>query len=428
MRSPGNWRLVAERTLRVVSLLAMAALVWRLWDGRAVSGRGHFVTTASLDSALVSWSVAPPARGVIDATTVPGPVQRAWLVALRRAGLQLAWTAADSSGGALVVESGAPAGSPSRITAIGTTGRPALLFDDLGRIDSSDFGRGRVVSWRASPIGAATVSLPTSNAMAAARDSLTTRPVLVLGQAGWESRFVVTALEEIGWPVLAQLVVAPGAIVRQGRAITIDTATLSAVVVLDSLSSMDASAVSRFVRQGGGVVASGTGVRHPALRALMPRVDNVSAAEVGALLGTSPHNGLQTRTFIAASDAVPLERRGNEAVVLARRVGSGHVVAAGFDDTWRLRMIPSSESAPESHRTWWSSLVSSVALARPVSRDVGVLDEAPFAATIDALGPPLPAGVPQDRGPSWPCTAMLAVLTGSCLLLEWLSRRLRGDA
>jgi hypothetical protein len=103
-------------------------------------------------------------------------------------------------------------------------------------------------------------------------------------------------------------------------------------------------------------------------------------------------------------------------------------VVIGFDDTWRLRMIPASESAPETHRTWWSSLVAGAALARPVARDVGVVDEAPLASTINALGRPLSSPRPSNGGSSWPSTALLAAVATLALLGEWLSRRLRGVA
>jgi hypothetical protein len=55
------------------------------------------------------------------------------------------------------------------------------------------------------------------------------------------------------------------------------------------------------------------------------------------------------------------------------------------------------------------------------------VDEAPFAATVDALGPPSERGEPADSAP-WPWDAWLAALAAATLLAEWLSRRLRGVA
>jgi hypothetical protein len=428
MRSPGSRRTGAEQVARAASLLAMIALAWRLWSGVLAPGGVVTASTSALDSALVRWSVVAPSRVELEASVMPGPQQRDWLVALRRTGLGVDWTTADSSGGALVVEVSPESGAPARIAAIGTPGQSLVLRDDLGRIDSSTVGRHGAVSWRATPIGPVTVQLANATASAAVRESLFVRPVLVVGQVGWESRFVVTALEESGWTVSARLTVAPGAVVRQGDAARIDTAYLSAVVVLDSLWPLDSREVTRFVREGGGLVASGAGVRNAALSQLLPRVSSSSAGEVGGLLGPDPRSGLSARTFVSGVAEVPLERRGDGPVVVGHRVGAGRVVVIGFDDTWRLRMIPASESAPEAHRTWWSSLVAGAALARPVARDVGVVDEAPLASTINALGRPLSSPRPSNGGSSWPSTALLAAVATLALLGEWLSRRLRGVA
>jgi hypothetical protein len=428
MRLPGNWRPQAERILRVASIAALVALAVRLWSGSGAAGSTVVVSTGSLDSALVAWSASSPAHATVEAAVIPGGRQRDWLVALRRTGLAVDWTTSDSSGGALVVEAGPLPTSPSRVTASGSPGRGLLLADELGPIDSTRAGPDGIAVWRAKPLGTANLTLGASSATAAARDSLVTKPLLVLGQAGWESRFVTAALEEDGWPVTARLAVAPGAIVRQGPPVRIDTASLSAVIVLDSTSAIDAREIARFVSEGGGVVASGAGTNHPALRTLLPsRVSAVSTGAVGALLGPSPRAGLSTRTFAGRADAVALERRGDAPVVLGRRVGSGRVIATGYDDTWRIRMAPPDDNAPEVHRRWWSSLAAGVVHSRLVPRDAGPVDEAPFAATVDALGPPSGPGEPADSEPR-PWDAWLAALAAATLLAEWLSRRLRGVA
>ena len=428
MRLPGNRRRQAERVLRLVGFAALTALVVRLWSGSGVAGGTVRVSTGSLDSALAAWSASSPARATVDAAVIPGGRQRDWLVALRRTGLDVDWTTSDSSGGALVVEAGPLPDSPSRVMASGRPGSALVLADELGRIDSTRAGRDGIAVWRARPLGAATVTLGVSSASGAARDSLVTRPILIVGQAGWESRFVTTALEEDGWPVAARLEVAPGAVVRQGPQAGIDTALLSAVIVLDSTSPLDPRAIARFVRDGGGVVASGAGANHPALRTLLPsRVAAVNVGAVGALLGPSPRTGLTTRTFTVNADAVVLERREQAPVVLARRVGSGRVIATGYDDTWRLRMTPPDDNAPEVHRTWWSSLAAGVVRSRLVPREAANIDEAPFAAAVDALGPPGMADERADGAP-WPWDAWFAALAAASLLAEWLSRRLRGVA
>lgn len=428
MRLPDNSRPLLERALRAVSVTSLVVLAIRLWSGFSAAAGTELVSTRSLDSALVAWSVSPPAHATIEAAVAPGGLQRDWLVALRRTGLAIDWSIRDSSGAALVVEAGPLPDSPLRVTASGRPGQALVLADELGQIDSTRTGPDGIASWRARPLGRTRVSLGASSATAAARESLVTRPLLVIGQAGWESRFAMMALEEDGWPVTARVAIAPGAIVRQGPGVRMDTAFLSAVIVLDSTSPIDAREIARFVNEGGGVVASGAGTNHPALRTLLPsRVSSVSEGSVGALLGPSPRAGLSARTFAVRTGAVALERRGAAPVVLARRVGSGRVVAAGYDDTWRLRMTTPDDNAPELHRGWWSSLAGGVALSRLVPRDVGAIDEAPFAAAVDALGPPHAPGQRADRD-SWPWDAWLAALATASLLAEWLSRRLRGVA
>jgi hypothetical protein len=427
MRSPDSMRTALEHVLRAASVAAMIALAMRLWTGSPVAD-SPAVSNASLDSALTAWSAASPPRATVRGSMLPDARQRDWLVALRRTGLDVRWTAMDSPAGALVVE---PAPLPqlaSRVVALAAPRSPLILTDALGRLDSTSTGPDGVATWRMDAVGLLSTHLGASRPLAEARDSLLVRPVLVVGQAGWESKFVVAALEENGWSVAARLLVAPGAVVRQGTTATIDTASISAVVVLDSTSSLDARAIARFINAGGGLVASGAGVSHPVLRAYLPPRGSNLPGVIGALLGPAPREGLNVRSFATRTNQVALERRGDAPVVIGRRVGSGRVLAIGYDDTWRIRMTAPDESAPAAHRSWWSSMVSSVALVRPVARETGMIDEAPMAATIAALGPPFDTGDRPSGGRPVPWEALLALLAASGLLAEWLSRRLRGVA
>lgn len=409
-----------------MSVAALVALALRLWIGTPASDGSAVVRSLALDSALVAWSADAPAVATLTAATVPDRRQRDWLVALRRGGTAVGWTTADSMGGALVVEPGAIPAAATHITALGSAGGALVLADELGRVDSMVAGASGVATWRANPIGAVRAAVNSAHAMARARDSLVTRPVLVVGEAGWESKFVTAALEEDGWPVAARVTVAPAALVRQRPALAIDTGALSALVVLDSTSALDANAVSRFVHEGGGVVAAGAGTRHPALRSLLPRAARTIEGAVGALLGPSPRDGLDARTFTVSAGMVPLERRREHPVVVGRRVGAGRVVGIGYDDTWRLRMTPPNEAAPDAHRVWWSSLVAGVAHSRLAARAGAPVDEAPLAAAFDVLGPPVSEGEPPGRRPAFPWDAVLAAAAALALILEWLSRRLRG--
>ena len=414
--------------MRAVSLAALSALAVRLWLGSPISDAAPVVTTASLDSALVSWTMIAPAHASVNASTLPARHQRDWLAALRRTGTGISWMTADSLGGALVAEQTALPDGGSRVTALGAPDRALILSDQLGRVDSARTGATGVATWRVNPLGAVSASVNASLASAQPRDSIVTRQVLVVGEAGWESKFVTAALEEDGWSVAARVSVAPSAVVRQGSAVQIDTAMMSAVVVLDSTSTLDAAALARFVNDGGGVIASGGGARHSALRPLLPRTARHTDGVLGALLGPTPREGLGASTFTFTANAVPLERRAEGPVVVGRRAGAGRVVVAGYDETWRLRMTPPDEQAPDDHRAWWSSLVAGVAHARLVPRHAGSVDEAPLAATIDALGAPVRAAQASSDNRRLPWDTLLAGFAAVALLAEWLSRRLRGVA
>jgi hypothetical protein len=73
-------------------------------------------------------------------------------------------------------------------------------------------------------------------------------------------------------------------------------------------------------------------------------------------------------------------------------------------------------------------MVGGVALTRLVPREAPAVDEAPYAATVAALGPPLTGGDLPDDGTPFPWEVFLAAIAVSALLGEWLSRRLRGMA
>jgi hypothetical protein len=421
-----------EVALRVVSVVAMAALAWRLWTGASAGAdQASMAGSASLDSALSTWSVEPPARATVAATSMPNAEQRDWLVAVRRTGSGVSWSSADTIGSAAIAESAPLPGARARLWVVAAPNTPVTLADRVGRVDSTMIRDSRFAAWRLQPLGPVDVHMGTTRAIAAPRDSLTLRPVLVVGAAGWESKFVTAALEEDGWMVTSRVSVAPGAVVRQGAQAPIDTASFSAVLVLDSTSALDASAVTKFVNSGGGLVAAGPGVHHPSLRSLLPRTNASVPGALGGLLGNTPQSGLNARGFALTVDLVVLERRLSSrdaiGVIVAKRVGLGRVVALGYDDTWRWRMTSPNEVAPAAQRAWWSNTVGSVARVGLAVLDVAV-DEAPFAATVAALGSPTGVEGLADDGRPVPWDAILAAVTALALLFEWLSRRLRGVA
>jgi hypothetical protein len=235
--------------------------------------------------------------------------------------------------------------------------------------------------------------------------------VFVYGRVGWEPRFAIAALEEIGWQVDARLELGRDRFVRQGSA----APTLGrhgVVIVFDSASARrEAAALQRFVRGGGGVILAGDAASS---RALPPRRDSLS---------------------------IPL---GDSAVgVRATRFGRGRVVSLDEGESWRWRM-QGEGAAVEAHREFWSRLAgvaSPVAAATSVSStteaassdaaipepgpSAGALESAPRAALVHAIGPERPD---RRRASSAPATLpwWLAPIILLALFTEWASRRRRG--
>ena len=406
----------------------MTALAVRFWMGATAAPPGRAATTAGLDSALASWSLDGPQTATVRPSGIPNATQRDWLVALRRTGTRLSWSVEDSSAGALVIEPGPLPDALARLAVVGKPRYRVGLADVLGRIDTLRLGAGSAASMTLRPLGPVQASLGAATASSAVRDSLVVKPVLLMGTAGWETKFVAAALEEEGWTVNTRMQVAPGAVVRQGTIATMDTASYGTIVVIDSVSPLVAETIQRFVNEGGGLVVSGPGLRHPALRSLLPRQSQQSPGALGGLFGLTPRLGLKARALGIRTNTVVFERRGALAVIGAMRFGSGRIVTSGYDDTWRVRMVSPNESAPREHREWWSSLVGSAALTRIVRRDTPPLDESPFAATVASLGAPVAPGKLPAGDSRFPWDAVLAALAGGALLAEWLSRRLRGAA
>ncbi|HEX7122349.1 MAG TPA: hypothetical protein VF178_08280 [Gemmatimonadaceae bacterium] len=452
MPLPGDRRHLLERVLRATAVVAAALLIVRALTSRDAAGAG-VVGSDALDSALVRWTLAAPGEAHLRADVVPPATARDWLVALRRTGTAVSWALRDTATAALVVEPVVGPRAAPRIVVVGAPGRSVVIDDAAGTMDSIVIGDAGALALRRSITGEVEARIGALRARSARRDSLIIRPVLVVGRAGWESKFVVAALEEGGWEVRARLSVAPGAVVQQGGAVQLDTAALSAVVVLDSASVPSTSALQRFVSQGGGLVAAGSAVAARSLASLLPaRASGRVAGVPGALTGPAPRTGLTARTLAPSSPrAVVLDRRGTAPIVMAHRFGAGRAVVVGYEDSWRWRML-GGDNAPDAHRAWWNTIVSSVAHApvvpmpatveaaeRPTAADsqaaVGLLvadrgaralDEAPLAAAVAALGvPQTDNDAPSPRRGSWLSAVLFALLLAG-LLGEWGSRRLRG--
>jgi hypothetical protein len=284
--------------------------------------------------------------------------------------------------------------------------------------------------------GVLRVSSGSTVARATPTDDTAFGRVAVFGRAGWESKFVIAALEEAGWGVDARLTLGRDREVRQGDP-TPSLGRHAAVILLDTVVGTDAVGLARFVRVGGGLVLGGVGARAtaPALRAIAPArvvaTEPPETREFDGLDGHDPTHALPLHVLGAVrDDAVVLSAREGSPASAVRRVGSGRVAQMGFAETWRWRM-QGGERGIREHRAYWSRLVGSVAAdansptgAQAAGHQVSA-DAAPLAQLVHMLGPST-AG-PRSltpRGPVFPVWMGATILLAA--LAEWGSRRSRG--
>lgn len=406
MRSPGSdavtspaWRVAAEWLLRVTSLALVAVLLWRALHPSAAAEHGESGRSSGLARTLAAWTTAPPRTATLTLDSVPAPAQRDWIAALRHAGTALTWSGALRANAVTVTPLPDPAGA-WQIDAAAPNGATLTARDGLGPIDTLHVrgGGARIVVPRVN--GGIALAGGGASATAPPRDSLVLRRVLVEGSAGWETKFTVAALEERGWAVDALMHVAPNVDVRVGAPSRPDTARYAAAIAIDTSARLISGAAGGFVRSGGGLVT---------LR---------DAATI------APSGGA----------AVVLERRA-DGDVRAYRAGAGRVIRVSYPDVWRERMAPadSGRDPVAAHRAWLAQVVSSVAYAPRVARTSSWPDDpAPYADLVARAGPPgaartaTAATVAASGLLSGISDAVLAMLLFGALLLEWLSRRLRG--
>jgi hypothetical protein len=420
-----------EHALRAIVIAALAAMLWQSLHRQ--SGGGQVVRSTSVNAqSLADLSALPTAPTGIQLrlTSVPSMVEGAWLGALAAAGSNVAWRG-DLPATMIGAE---PIASPSggaRVNVSAPNGASVILRDELGAIDTLRVQNGGVSVSLRSMSATLTASLKGATASAPVRDSLALRRVMVIGAAGWESKFVVAALEEDGWKVDAELHLAPGIDVAQGARSAIDTSRYSAVVALDAAAAPFANGIVDFVHSGGGLIlapaAASLDAFSPLRAGAVGRVaPNTAIAQAGAVDRTSlplaPLTSLR-------GDAVAIERRGPSIAIAALRVGAGRVLQLGYEDTWRWRMAGGDQSVRE-HRQWWTDRVSSVAHASMITRErnaVAPIDPAPLASLVSALGPSsvveASAGFATAR-----LQRMLLLFTvlALALIAEVASRRLRG--
>jgi hypothetical protein len=381
---------------------------------------------SGIRAALRDWStVAVPERVRLRFDSTPSAVVRDWTAALPGAGSAISWESSLDEVGISVEPIADPKGT-SRVWIAAPSGSRVALADSLGPMDSAVV---RKIGSSAGPLsvrGAIYATLRGTTAISALGDSLVIRPVLILGRAGWEGKFLVASLEEYGWNVDARLFVSPRNEVMQGSPAAIDTSRYAAVVVLDSSASRYAAAIEQYVRRGGGLIAVGEGASLRALGVIFP---GESGRELPSdvFTPTNARAALALRPLInLKSDAIPLERRGNRIAIAARRIGKGRVIQVGYVDAWRWRMEGRGDPV-EDYRNWWSAVVSSAAYAPRIARDsVRSADPAPLATLVSSLGSPSLREMRLGVGDGARWMEFLFIVAVMALLLETASRRLDG--
>jgi hypothetical protein len=409
----------------VIVLLAVA--LWRTLHQSGPGEEHRAAAGATLARALHDATAAPRIASLsLAVDSLPSPVQRAWLSALRRAGVRVHWHG-EVPAFALDAERVREPVARTRLLLVADGAGALALADSAGALDTLRLRAGGASLEAGDVVGAVQARRGAFVASAALPPAPPRREVLVLGRAGWESKFVLAALSEAGWRVRARLPAAPGVAITDPALLPLDTARYDVVVALDSTASDLAPSIARFVATGGGLVAAPGATSLGALRALLPAragdrrpgrilldADSVTRADL-------PIGPLESMR----ADAVPLERQPAGLAVVARRAGQGRVLVVGYDETWRWRMLGGADG-PAAHRAWWSRTVGLVA---PDRADLGTragADAAPVAALVAALGPASSGAAAATVPAREPLPLALLAAIAVALLAETASRRFRG--
>lgn len=423
MRSPRS-------TFELVCRLAAFGVLGWLLGGSVMSSptrRLERASTSGIAGRVAAWTRSPPnVRLHADLTTAPDPWIVDWLAALGHSGHGVTWSGSPPAV-AMGTEAVADPRGSVRVDVAAPAHTRVVLRDSASVVDSVRVSELGATIMTPLVVGDLVADVGGQRVVASAPDSAPLRAIVVVGDASWEGKFIVSALEERGWPVVARFHVAPNVDVTQGTPLVLDTNRIAAVVAIDTSVQSLGSALEHFVHEGGGLVLAGAASSASAVVSLTP---GSVGARTRVVLGPADTIGLGTTGFYPVtalkSDGVILDRRPSGIAVAARRIGAGRVVQIGYDDSWRWRMAggPGSEVA---YRDWWSRVIASVAYL-PGSLPRGAVTQsasAPLAHLTERLGPARP--VSADRLPSAPIDQRILLgLIMIFLLMEWSSRRLRG--
>ncbi|MFL5606996.1 MAG: hypothetical protein ACJ8AD_11165, partial [Gemmatimonadaceae bacterium] len=317
----------------VIVLLAVA--LWRALHPARQGDEHRGATGATLGRILHEATMTPRVGSVsLAIDSLPTAEQRAWLTALRRAGVDVRWHG-EVPTLALDAERVREPVARTRLLLVADGAAPLALTDSVGALDTVRLRAGGASLEAGDVVGAVQARRGAFVASATLPVAPPRRDVLVLGRAGWESKFVLAALTEAGWRVRARLPAAPGIAVTDPALLPIDTSRYDVVIALDSSASDLAPSIARFVAAGGGLVAAGGATSLDALRLLVPaRAGDRRPGRILLDADSVTRADLPLRPLAALRvDAVPLERQPGGLTVAARRAGRGRVVAIGYDDS-----------------------------------------------------------------------------------------------
>src|SRR5258705_2472624 len=318
----------------VITLLAVA-----LWRALHPSGQGEehrAATGATLGRTLRDATTTPRIGSVsLAVDSLPSPVQRAWLSALRRAGVSVHWHG-EVPTFALDAERVREPVSRTRLLLVAQGSAFLALADSAGALDTVRLRAGGASLEAGDVVGAVQAGRGAFVASASLPPASARREVLVLGRAGWESKFVLAALTEAGWRVRARLPAAPGVAITDPALLPIDTARYDVVVALDSSASDLAPSIARFVGTGGGLVAAAGATTLDALRPLLPaRAGDRRPGRILLDADSVTRADLPLRPLEALrADAVPLERQADGTVAAERALRPWRVLAVAYDESW----------------------------------------------------------------------------------------------
>ncbi len=443
MPSRAELRVPVEWALRGALVVALATALWRSVQPATASSLTRTVAASALGREL-GGVVADPRVTTVDVAidVMPTRADRDMLVASRRAGMLVRWHDLPPALAIEVVRGREP-DARSRVLVVAEDSAALALADSAGLIDTVRATGGATIDV-ATIVGSVRVQQGAFSAvvLSDAKDLLLGVPgagpslrsgrqpspgaVLVLGRADWEGKFVMSALDEAGWQVRASLPVAPGVAVRDDGVLPLDTSRYDVVVALDSSASAYGAAIARFVAEGGGLVASGEALDLESIRTLVPGRAGSRLPGRILLAGDSvrPRDLPLRPVTLTRADAMTLDRQPAGAALVARRAGMGRVLAVGYDESWRWRMLGGASGLP-AHRAWWSGAAGSVARERVTAQPSGS-DAAPLASLVSALGGPVAAAATRVQRDRDALPLLLLILIASCLLAETASRRFRG--